>query len=221
VRSGATETSALVCFELSPETYRAARGLADLPILEDAARDLSRGDRPTMLAKSCCSYKFRHYPMNSTFDLAAKRREFEIFFETAGARTPSRARRPHWRAIRQVMSSPPKAGRMVGVAADHGARGESPPQTLSDMIVRERIERIDLLKIDVEGPELDVLRGIGAGVWPFIKQVVLETHDRDGRLARIEEILRSNGLTDLRVVRQATMDNGLESILLLAAQSRA
>ena len=54
-------------------------------------------------------------------------------------------------------------------------------ETLDEALRREKIERVDLLKIDVEGPELEVLRGLGPETWPRVMQVVLETHDRDGR----------------------------------------
>jgi FkbM family methyltransferase len=54
---------------------------------------------------------------------------------------------------------------------------------------------VDLLKVDVEGAELDVLTGIDEPHWPLIRQVSLEVHDQDGRLARICELLSARGLT--------------------------
>ncbi|MDT0269447.1 MATE family efflux transporter [Streptomyces sp. DSM 44915] len=54
--------------------------------------------------------------------------------------------------------------------------------------------RVDLLEVDVEGAELEVLRGIDAGDWPKIDQVVLEVQDIDGRLAAIRALLHRHGL---------------------------
>ena len=56
-----------------------------------------------------------------------------------------------------------------------------------------RRRRIDLLKIDVEGDELEVLRGIAADDWPLIEQIALEVHDREGRLGKVEALLRQQG----------------------------
>ena len=42
--------------------------------------------------------------------------------------------------------------------------------TVSALMAEHKLERIDLLKIDVEGAELDVLRGICPGDWPRIHQ---------------------------------------------------
>ncbi len=42
--------------------------------------------------------------------------------------------------------------------------------TVSALMAEHNLERIDLLKIDVEGAELDVLRGIRPEDWPRIHQ---------------------------------------------------
>lgn len=64
---------------------------------------------------------------------------------------------------------------------------------LSDVLRDEQIERVDLLKIDVEGAEWDVLMGVVDGDWPKIRQLVIEVHDAHGRVARIESFLRERG----------------------------
>ena len=51
-------------------------------------------------------------------------------------------------------------------------------KTLSEVMREEQIERIDLLKIDVESSELDVLAGIEEEDWPRIKQIAIEVHSR-------------------------------------------
>ena len=65
-------------------------------------------------------------------------------------------------------------------------------KTLSQVIQENDVERIDLLKIDVEKSELDVLKGIASSDWLKIRQVVVEVHDTDGRLERVKELLEKN-----------------------------
>jgi amino acid adenylation domain-containing protein/FkbM family methyltransferase len=65
-------------------------------------------------------------------------------------------------------------------------------RTLSSVIAEERIERIDLLKINVEKSELDVLLGLSAADWPKIRQLVIEV-DRQQNLAPITTLLERQG----------------------------
>lgn len=71
-------------------------------------------------------------------------------------------------------------------------------RTLSEVKAELGIDVIDLLKIDVERSELEVLDGIDAGDWPRIRQVVVEVHDEDGRLAAVEEALATAGFELVR-----------------------
>jgi FkbM family methyltransferase len=52
---------------------------------------------------------------------------------------------------------------------------------------------IDLLKIDVEGAELDVLKGLDDDHWLLIRNIVLETMEKSGIRAEIEGLLRAKG----------------------------
>ncbi|MGH9932082.1 MAG: amino acid adenylation domain-containing protein, partial [Pyrinomonadaceae bacterium] len=72
-------------------------------------------------------------------------------------------------------------------------------RTLSEIIREEGIERIDLLKIDVEKSELDVLAGIAADDWQKIQQIVIEAHDVDGHLTRLVQLLSDR---DYRVIAE-------------------
>ncbi|SAK51109.1 31-O-demethyl-FK506 methyltransferase FkbM [Caballeronia catudaia] len=65
--------------------------------------------------------------------------------------------------------------------------------TLSDVIEAHRIERVGLLKVDVEKSERDVLEGIGAEHWPLIERIALEVHAQDGRLDPIMQVLAAHG----------------------------
>jgi amino acid adenylation domain-containing protein/FkbM family methyltransferase len=66
-------------------------------------------------------------------------------------------------------------------------------RTLSEVIAEQGVERIDLLKVDVEKSELDVLRGLGEGDWGKVRQVVLEVHDAGGRLDAVTSLLKQHG----------------------------
>ncbi|HKQ05348.1 MAG TPA: amino acid adenylation domain-containing protein, partial [Blastocatellia bacterium] len=64
---------------------------------------------------------------------------------------------------------------------------------LTEVMKEEGIERIDLLKVDVQKSEEEVLSGIEAEDWEKIRQVVVEVHDEGGRLRRIQELLARQG----------------------------
>ncbi len=66
---------------------------------------------------------------------------------------------------------------------------------LGDLIDESALTRIDLLKINVEKAELDALLGIRAAQWPMIRQVALEVHDVEGRLATVRRLLETNGFS--------------------------
>ncbi len=66
-------------------------------------------------------------------------------------------------------------------------------RTLSSFLTQERLERVDLLKIDVERAELDVLAGLGDADWPKIRQLAVEVHDEGGRCSAIADALSGRG----------------------------
>lgn len=64
--------------------------------------------------------------------------------------------------------------------------------TLSSIIKKEGIERIDLLKINVEKSELDVLLGLSPDDWPKIRQLVIEV-DLEKNIKPIISLLEGYG----------------------------
>jgi arthrofactin-type cyclic lipopeptide synthetase C len=66
-------------------------------------------------------------------------------------------------------------------------------RTLSEVIAEAGIERIDLLKIDVEKSEMEVFDGIAPADWSKIRQLVVEVHDLDGRLDQVRQLLDAHG----------------------------
>jgi FkbM family methyltransferase len=78
--------------------------------------------------------------------------------------------------------------------------------TLSAVIKAHSVERIDLLKIDCEGAEEDALLSLTEGDWDRVQQVVVEVHDINGRLARVEALLRDHGLTSLVTEKEEALE---------------
>ncbi len=66
-------------------------------------------------------------------------------------------------------------------------------KTLSEVIQEHQVERIDLLKVDVEKSELEVLAGIQEEDWSKIRQIVVEVHDTEGRLLHLTNLLKQRG----------------------------
>lgn len=77
--------------------------------------------------------------------------------------------------------------------AGKAERLECEVKTLSRLLEERGIERVDLLKVDVEGAELDVLRGIRDEDWPKLRALVLEVHDEGGRRQAMLDVLESRG----------------------------
>jgi natural product biosynthesis luciferase-like monooxygenase protein/amino acid adenylation domain-containing protein/FkbM family methyltransferase len=65
-------------------------------------------------------------------------------------------------------------------------------RTLSQVLRETGVERVDLLKVDVEKAELDVVRGVADEDWARIRQVVMEVDTREN-LAAIRAILERHG----------------------------
>jgi FkbM family methyltransferase len=113
-------------------------------------------------------------------------------------------------AMSSRYADPQRDGRLVrDVLVDHGVDPELAERqvegdfegqpvtchmtTVSEFLAEQPIEAVDLLKIDVERAEFDVLAGILDEDWHRVRQVVVEVHDFDGRLARMRSLLRDRG----------------------------
>ncbi|MGH9867322.1 MAG: non-ribosomal peptide synthase/polyketide synthase, partial [Candidatus Polarisedimenticolia bacterium] len=69
-------------------------------------------------------------------------------------------------------------------------------RALADVAAEQGLERIHLLKVNVEKSELDVLRGIDASLWRRVDQAVIEV-DLAAHLDTIVRLFESNGFTVL------------------------
>ncbi|MBT0773481.1 FkbM family methyltransferase [Kineosporia sp. J2-2] len=99
--------------------------------------------------------------------------------------------------LHSYLSTDPEAAgldldRLVGERM-RGTTRTVPVTTVTELVTRFGLPRIDLLKIDVEKAEWDVLTGVDAATWPAVQQVALEVHDLDDRLNRVLALLRSQG----------------------------
>jgi len=91
---------------------------------------------------------------------------------------------------------------------------------LSDVIREHDIERIDLLKIDVEKSELDVLKGVDEEDWKKIEQIVVEVHDVNGRVAHVVELLKRHGYTVAVEQEEDLTQSGLYNIYAVSHGAR-
>lgn len=75
-------------------------------------------------------------------------------------------------------------------------------RSLASIMREHHIETIDLLKVDAEKCEWDILSSIADEVWPNIRQIVVEVHDKEGVTAeKIARLLRDKGY-ELAVVEE-------------------
>jgi FkbM family methyltransferase len=66
---------------------------------------------------------------------------------------------------------------------------------LSAVLDEQGIERVDLLKVDVEGAELDVLRGIEDRHWPLVRQAVVEVEGWRRHRDTVRDVFAARGFT--------------------------
>lgn len=78
---------------------------------------------------------------------------------------------------------------------------------LSDIIQEHQVQRIDLLKIDVERGELEVLMGIEPQDWPKIQQIVIEIHDEEGRLDQVTALLKQHDFQKITIEQEPGFEN--------------
>ncbi|WP_394846907.1 FkbM family methyltransferase [Pendulispora brunnea] len=133
--------------------------------------------------------------------------QFTFYPRSAGMSSfhPDVAEEKH--VLRSIMRNQRQIGMadVVDQVADYteellDARFEAVPFTaklrrLSDVIREHGVEKIDLLKVDVQKCELEVLEGIDESDWPKIRQIVLEAHDVDDRVHTIETLLKQHGFS--------------------------
>lgn len=87
---------------------------------------------------------------------------------------------------------------------------ETSLRPLSDVIAEHKIEKVDLLKIDVEESELDVINGIKEDDWPKINQIVVEVYK--SLLEPVSKLLKRKGY-DLSIKQEGVIRDAEEFML--------
>jgi FkbM family methyltransferase len=218
-------------FEPIPELFAALERNFASPLLADSERRLFRTGLTAPGRDTHAEFHyFKRLPGDTTQHIDEKREEFAQFFAAKGA------------AAREVAERtlPGSVGRAAGASLDRWVAGwptrpvtrwlfdraigvtkvRAPLTTIASVVERERVGRIDLLKVDVEGAELEVLEGV-ADAWPRVRQVVLEGHDKDGRRAAIEALLHEHGFDQVHTeMRAQSQERALNNFVLHARRTR-
>ncbi|GAW24072.1 hypothetical protein ANO14919_136520 [Xylariales sp. No.14919] len=158
----------VLAFEPAPETYGILRRNLELHGLSDVETV------PCGLASRASTEKFTYFP-NLPGNSTLKPEEKKQLCELAAA---SRGREAAQQRFDGAQEFDVKLERLSDVLSS-----------------RPEFSRIDFLKVDVEGAELEVLRGLDDAHWGIVRNVVLETWDASGVRGEIEELLRAKGFT--------------------------
>ncbi|MFO0724759.1 MAG: FkbM family methyltransferase [Myxococcota bacterium] len=216
----------LLCFEPVPALYAAlSKNLAEndwLKLGKHRAENIALST-PEESGTPCDFYYFKRFPRDSTMDIAQKRVEFEAFFAAQGARVGKALSwmGPGARLVEGAVSLLPR-GRLGRWASDRVTgleRLSVPRSTLSEIVTRAELPRIDLLKVDVEGAEGKVLAGIDEATWLKVRQIVLETDGTDAKTLPLVETLKAHGFDDVRMTEPpSTKARGLPNLIVRATR---
>jgi nonribosomal peptide synthetase DhbF len=220
----------MFCFEPIPPVFAALqKNFQASPVLADAQPHLyPLGLTHTGAAGEALFHYFKRMPCDTTQHIEEKRQEFEAFFQVRGTELKNRlgGQRAWARGVGQFAEhfvsnfSRRPLTRYIFEKAIGLTELRCPLTTVDEVVKREGVERIDLLKVDVEGAEYDVLQGIGESTWPKIRQVVMEGHDIDGRLDKIKSDLRTHGFNFIHSeVPPLAVARGLNNFILHARRT--
>jgi FkbM family methyltransferase len=180
-------------FEPIPPLFEVARANAELHAVQGRVFPFGLGSRAETVS-------FTYYPGNSVLSgrYASAEEESEV--------------------VRRYLANDATAAATnapLDELVSHSLRSERYDcaiRRLSDVVRETGVERIDLLKIDVEKAEWDVLQGIDEADWAKIRQAVIEVHDLDGRLAQVLELLRRHGFSCVAEEERELAGTGLYAV---------
>ncbi|KPA75622.1 31-O-demethyl-FK506 methyltransferase [Leptomonas pyrrhocoris] len=75
---------------------------------------------------------------------------------------------------------------------------------MPDEAMRRRVLRgpIALVKVDVEGAEWEVLRGVTDAEWRRVEQIAVEVHDVEDRVRKVEQLLERQGFAEVHTTQE-------------------
>lgn len=76
---------------------------------------------------------------------------------------------------------------------------------LHNVLVSEKVERVDLLKIDVERCELQVLKGLDADDFKKVSEIIVEVEDQATQLPIVVDLLKGHGF-EVETQHECTKD---------------
>ncbi len=85
-------------------------------------------------------------------------------------------------------------------------------RTVSQVIRDNGLTVVDVLKVDAEKSELAVLQGIEPAHWPIIRQVVVEVHDIDDRVAVVTQMLETRSFQVVVETPQGLEGTGMSQV---------
>ena len=144
-------------------------------------------------SKTTITY-FPRAPGNSTLHLSEKRQEWDRIVDEI---SPSQIRH-----LNKLFALVPRRlfTWFMRPLLDHAVTLPCEVCTLSDLIRRQSLERIDLLKIDIEGAEMEALQGIEEQDWQKIQQLAIEVAPaHKDALTPLSHRLRSIGFATVAI----------------------
>ena len=209
----------IVCLEPAPLTRACLeRNVAESPWRDHHQITILSDAVGAENAEAMITY-FPRMPGNSTLCLAEKRQEWDRIVEDIGPTQLQRIHKglallPRW-LIRLILK--PLLKNAVTLPCK--------VRTVSDIIAQLDLARIDLLKIDIEGAEMDALRGIAEPDWRRIRQLAMEVSPgRKGSLDELIERLRARGFAKVTAESftggVVTLDDPMPCMLYALRQTR-
>ena len=78
--------------------------------------------------------------------------------------------------------------------------------SIRDFISENNISEINLLKIDCEGEEVNVLRGIGEHQWKIIQCIIMEVHNIDNNVNTTKSLLDKKGFKNILIKHEKGLE---------------